>query len=115
MTSTKETLSQARQCHEDGRFHAAADLLLEAYRKSPADPAVARELGFLLHSVGDLAGAARFLHRAYQGDPTDSETVAEYVLVLHSQGRGEEASHLLVASLEQGLIPEELAKRLAAA
>ena len=34
MTSTQETLSQARQCHEEGRFHAAADLLLKAYRNN---------------------------------------------------------------------------------
>ncbi len=114
MSTTQETLKQARRCHEEGRFHTAADLLLEAYRQNPADPAVARELGFLLHAVGDLAGAARFLHRAYQGDPTDSETVAEYVLVLYDQGKGKDASHLLVSSLEQGVIPEDLAKHLSA-
>ena len=103
MENRTEILDRARRCHEDGRFLAAADLLLEAFRGDPGDPEVARELGRVLRSVGDLPGAVDYLKRAWQSEPADPMTVAELVLALHDLGRGDEAVKVMLASLDAGL------------
>lgn len=82
---------------------AAADCLLEAFRADPEAPGIARELGMVLRSVGDLDGAVAYLKRAWQNEPADPITVAELVLALHEMGRGEEAVQVMLASLEAGL------------
>lgn len=103
MPIPKELLEHARRCHEEGRFVAAADCLLEAFRADPEAPGIARELGMVLRSVGDLEGAVAYLKRAWQNEPADPVTVAELVLALHEMGRGEEAVQVMLGSLEAGL------------
>lgn len=103
MPTSRELLHHARQCHEEGRFVAAADILLEAFRADPEAPEVARELGKVLRSVGDLEGSVAYLKRAWQNEPADPITVAELVLVLHELGRGPEAVQVMLGSLEAGL------------
>ena len=103
MDSRTDLLDRARQCHEDGRFVAAADLLLEAFRADPGRPEVARELGKVLRSVGDLDGAVSYLKRAWQLDPADPVTVAELVLSLHELDRANEAVQVMLGALDAGL------------
>jgi len=103
MPTSTELLRHAHQCHEEGRFVAAADFLLEAFRSNPEAPEVARELGKVLRSVGDLEGSVAYLKRSWQHEPSDPVTVAELVLALHELGRGQEAVQVMLGSLEAGL------------
>ncbi len=103
MASSQELLHRAQQCHEEGRFVAAADLLLEAFRAHPESHEIARELGKVLRSVGDLEGSISYLKRAWQHEPADPVTVAELVLALHELDRGQEAVQVMLGSLEAGL------------
>jgi Flp pilus assembly protein TadD len=112
MATSQQLLHHAHRCHEEGRFVAAADFLLEAFRADPDDSVVARELGKVLRSVGDLDGAVAYLKRAWQHEPTDSVTVAELVLALHEQGRGQEAVQVMLGSLEAGLEEADFALKL---
>jgi len=98
-------LAQARICRDQGRFQAAADLLLEAFRKAPADGGISRELGKVLAAGGDLETGLEFLQRAHQADPDDPDTAAELALLLHHLGREEEAGRCMLESLEAGLDP----------
>jgi tetratricopeptide (TPR) repeat protein len=100
---TEERLREARRCHDEGRFGAAADLLLAAFRAEPERFEVAREIGRLLRAVGDPAGAADYLKRAWLGAPADGLTVAELVLALHDLGRRDEAVQVMLSSLDAGL------------
>lgn len=99
----EERLQAARLCHEEGRFGAAADLLLEAFRAEPERFEVAREIGRLLRSVGDPVAATDYLKRAWHLEPTDGTTVAELVLALHEMDRRDEAVQVMLASLDAGL------------
>lgn len=103
MEDRPDLLERARRCHADGRFVAAADLLLEAFRADPADHRVARELGTVLRAVGDLDGSIGYLRRAWHCEPADPATVAELVLALHDLGRADEAVKVMLASLDAGL------------
>lgn len=103
MPQRPEILERAMRCHADGRFVAAADLLLEAFREDPGDHEVSRELGKVLRAVGDLDGAVDYLKRSWQCEPRDAVTVAELVLALHDLGRGSEAVRVMLASLDAGL------------
>ncbi|MFK5955764.1 MAG: hypothetical protein QM477_04875 [Planctomycetota bacterium] len=103
MPTSTELLRHAHQCHEEGRFVAAADFLLEAFRADPEAPEVSRELGKVLRSVGDLEGSIAYLKRSWQHEPSDPVTVAELVLALHELGRGQEAVQVMLGSLEAGL------------
>lgn len=112
MATSQQLLRHAHRCHEEGRFVAAADFLLEAFRSNPEDAVVARELGKVLRSVGDLEGAVAYLKRAWQHEPSDPVTVAELVLALHEQGRGQEAVQVMLGSLEAGLEETDFALNL---
>ena len=103
MEDRTDLLERARRCHADGRFVAAADLLLEAFRESPGDHRIARELGKVLRSVGDLDGSVGYLKRAWHCEPADPITVAELVLALHDLGRADDAVKVMLASLDAGL------------
>ena len=103
MTSTQKLLNRAQRCHDEGRFVAAADFLLEAFRQDPENYEIARELGKVLRAVGDLDGAVAYLKRAWQHAPTDPVTVSELILSLHDQGRRGEAVNVMLRSLEAGL------------
>lgn len=112
---TEEKLREARRCHEEGRFGAAADLLLDAFRAEPERFEVAREIGRLLRAVGDAAGAADYLKRAWHLEPADGVTVAELVLALHELDCREEAVMVMLASLEAGLDQSGFIESLAGA
>lgn len=103
MTPSHALLQRARRCHDEGRFVAAADFLLEAFRSDSSNPEVACELGKVLRAIGDLEGALAYLKRAWHHQPTDSVTVAELVLTLHDLDRSEEAVQVMLGSLEAGL------------
>jgi len=100
---TEHLIQEARICHGEGRFGVAADLLLEAFRQEPERPEIARELGRLLRAIGDPAGAVDYLKRAWHLEPSDGVTVAELVLALHELGRRDEATQVMLASLDAGL------------
>lgn len=100
---TEELIREARVCHDAGRFGVAADLLLEAFRREPERHEVAREIGRLMRAIGDPAGASEYLKRAWHLEPADALTVAELVLALHELGRCEEATQVMLASLDAGL------------
>jgi len=112
MTPAHTLLQRARRCHDEGRFVAAADFLLEAFRADSNNPEVACELGKVLRAVGDLEGAVAYLKRAWHHQPTDSTTVAELVLSLHDLGRGNEAVQVMLGSLEAGLDDTDFALSL---
>ena len=114
MDGTEEIIRSAQRCHEEGRFGAAADLLLEAFRADPERHEVARELGKVLRTVGDLEGAVQYLKRAWQLEPADPMTVAELVLALHDLERPEEAVRVMLASLDAGLEESGFAECLVA-
>ena len=100
------TLDDARRLSAEGRFHAAASLLLEAFRADPENADVARELGATLRSSGDLQSAVEYLDRAHNGNPADARTVAELVLAYHAMNKHERASQVLIrftASVLKGL------------
>jgi Flp pilus assembly protein TadD len=103
MTSPKHLLTRAQHCHDEGRFVAAADFLLEAFRQEPENHEIARELGKVLRAVGDLEGAVAYLNRAWQHAPADPITVAELILALHELNRPGEAVNVMLRSLEAGL------------
>ena len=103
MTSPKHLLTRAQHCHDEGRFVAAADFLLEAFRQEPENHEIARELGKVLRAVGDLEGAVAYLNRAWQHAPADPITVAELILALHELKRPGEAVNVMLRSLEAGL------------
>lgn len=100
---TEHLIQEARICHGEGRFGVAADLLLEAFRQEPERPEIARELGRLLRAIGDPSGAVAYLKRAWLLEPADGVTVAELVLALHELGRRDEATQVMLASLDAGL------------
>lgn len=100
---TEQLIQEARICHGEGRFGVAADLLLEAFRQEPERPEIAREIGRLLRAIGDPAGAVDYLKRAWHLEPADGVTVAELVLALHDLGRRDEATQVMLASLDAGL------------
>lgn len=112
MPSTSTTLADARRLSAEGRFHAAASVLLDAFRNFPDDAEIARELGITMRASGDLESAIDYLERAYNAEPTDARTVAELVLSFHAAHRHGSASRVLVRSLERGLRSEELAAHL---
>ena len=103
MKSPKNLLHRAQRCHDEGRFVAAADFLLEAFRQDPENHQIARELGKVLRAVGDLEGAVAYLKRAWQHAPTDPITVSELILSLHEQDRPGEAVNVMLRSLEASL------------
>jgi len=112
MPSTSATLADARRLSAEGRFHAAASVLLEAFRTQPEDAEIARELGITMRASGDLESAIDYLERAYNVEPTDARTVAELVLSFHAAHRHGSASRVLIRSLERGLRSEDLADHL---
>ena len=114
MDST-QILVDAQKCHEEGRFHAAANLLLAAFREDPENAHIARQLGLVMRAVGDLNGAVDYLSRAFQADPGDPETIAELILALHELGRFEDASAVLINSLNAGVQAHVFAEALHAA
>jgi len=114
MDST-QILADAQKCHKEGRFHAAANLLLAAFRADPENPNIARQLGVVMRAVGDLNGAVDFLSRSFQADPSDPETIAELILALHELGRFEDASAVLLNSLNAGVQAQVFAEALHAA
>jgi len=103
MTVSTDLLQRARQCHDEGRFAAAADLLLEAFRREPERVEVLREIGHLLRVVGDPRAALDYLNRAWHIEPADGVIVAELVLALHELGRPDEAVRVMLAALDAGL------------
>ncbi len=115
MASSSDTIDRARRRFHAGRFHAAADLLLIAFREDPTDVGVARELGVVLHASGDPQAARTYLSRAHFADPADPTTLAHLVVVLHELGQHDEASRVLVRSLAAGLPGELLVQHLQAA
>ena len=109
MTTRLQTLEQARLCHQQGRFHVAADLLLQMFRIDPTDAEVARELGHVLYAAGDPDSAEDYLRLAWLADPNDSTTVSELLQLYTDLDRPQEATEVLLASLDSGLEPSELA------
>jgi tetratricopeptide (TPR) repeat protein len=109
MTSADNLLAYAQRCHSEGRFLAAADFLLEAFRNHPEDPSVSRELGKVLRSVGDTEGAITYLKRSWQHDSACADTVSELILALHEVQREDEAVSVMLRSLEAGLDETEFA------
>ena len=69
-------LSAAQCLQNEGRFLAAADLLLEDFRQNPWDSMVARELGSVLHATGNLIAAQEYLVRAHHADPSDDRIIS---------------------------------------
>lgn len=114
MPTQHSLLNQARDCRDQGRFVAAADLLLDAFREDPEQSGVARDLGLVLHAVGDLDGACDYLIRAHHMDPTESTTLIWLVQVLQELGRPQDAAQFLVAGLSAGADPAGLGQVLAA-
>ncbi|MCH2101629.1 MAG: hypothetical protein MK209_06875 [Planctomycetes bacterium] len=112
MASSSATLANARRLSAEGRFHAAASVLLDAFRTKPEDTEILRELGITMRTSGDLESSIFYLQRAHNTEPTDARTVAELVLSFHAAQRHDSASHVLVRSLERGLRSEELAQHL---
>jgi thioredoxin-like negative regulator of GroEL len=109
MSSTAENLQRARQLQDEGRFLAAADLLLAAFRASPHSGEVACELGQVLLAAGDPAGALGFLERARHADPADPAPLRASLEALRLLGREEQAARALVDGLAAGIDPVELA------
>ena len=114
MTSADTLLAYAQRCHSEGRFLAAADFLLEAFRSHPEDPRVSRELGKVLRSVGDTEGAITYLKRSWQHDSACADTVSELILALHEVRREDEAVQVMLRSLEAGLNETEFANCIVA-
>jgi Flp pilus assembly protein TadD len=115
MSNSSFILKNALKFHEEGRFHAAANLLLDGFHEDPQNVSIARQLGIVLHAVGDSEGAVDFLSRAYQSNPSDAETIAELVLVLHELERYDDASAVLMNGLNAGIETEAFATKLRAA
>ena len=114
MEKTTPCIHQARAFQNEGRFLAAADLLLKAFREEPADGEIARELGLVVHATGDFDTALHYLLRAHHSDPADEATLAGLLQVLQDQGRHHEAAHLLLAGVQAGANPDDIANRVAA-
>ncbi len=112
MSAASQQIYDARKASADGRFHAAATLLLDAFREFPEDPAIALELGIVMRTAGDPHSALDYLERAYCADPANPQIVAELVLTHHDLGLHDEASHVLIRSLNRGLEGEQLASYL---
>lgn len=112
MPSTPVTLADARRLCAEGRFHAAASVLLDAFRDAPNDAEIARELGTTMRASGDLASAINYLQRAHDVNPSDPRTVAELVLSYHAANEHDAASRVLIRSLSRGLRSEDLADHL---
>lgn len=106
---TSTLLQEGRSLYEEGRFQAAADRLLRAFRQDPDDAECALVLGIVLHAAGDLQNAEMYLSRAYTNDPDRPESLWNLAAVLREQGREKEAANLLLHSLESGADPVRLA------
>jgi tetratricopeptide (TPR) repeat protein len=107
-------LSVAQSLQDQGRFLAAADILLEDFRQDPWDSIVARELGCVLHAAGDLVSAQEYLVRAHHANPSDARALSELVLVLRERDMSDEAAGFLLAGLNAGANPQEISGNLAA-
>ena len=112
MDKRTRLLHEARQAQDQGRFQAAADALLRAFRGDPTDFRICREVGRTLHAAGDLEASVCYLLRAFQAEPADAATVASLTALLREMGREEESSRVLLRALEQGLEPGQLALQL---
>lgn len=108
MESTPQLLDASRHLLQEGRFHAAADVLLEAFREDPENAEVTRELGTVLGVIGDTEGAVDFLRRSHFSNPRDPQTVAELVLRLREMRRDDDAARALLFSLGADLAPEQI-------
>ena len=112
MNNITQSIKRARAFQEEGRFFAATDLLLKAFRDAPEEPLVALELGMVLSAAGDSENALSFLLRAHHAVPDNETTVAELVQVLRALNRHDDAAHLLLAGVDAGadafLIAEKL-------
>ncbi|NQU48217.1 MAG: tetratricopeptide repeat protein [Planctomycetes bacterium] len=113
--TTSKLIYDARRASADGRFHAAATILLEVFRHNPSDPAIALELGIVMRIAGDPASALEYLTRAYCADPANAQIVAELVLTYHDLGSHTEASQILIRSLNHGLQGDDLSAYLSQA
>lgn len=71
METALRVLEEACRLREEGRFHAAADRLLEAFRRAPDSPDVCLLLGQVLEAAGDPDDARSFLRRARAGAVRD--------------------------------------------
>ncbi|MBC8328637.1 MAG: tetratricopeptide repeat protein [Planctomycetes bacterium] len=112
MTAPPQDLLRARRLQDQGRFLAAADLLLETFRESPNDGAIAREIGLVLLAAGDPHGALGYLERARHADPADPAALRGSMEALHQLDRRDEAAHALLAGLMAGIEPAELAREI---
>lgn len=72
MDSLLPVFERAAVLVDQGRFVAAADLLVAAFRRHPLDGEVARELGLVLLAAGDAEQAIDFLERACHAAPEDA-------------------------------------------
>jgi len=112
MAASLSVIADAQSLCAEGRFHAAASQLLDAFRASPEDAEIARELGAVMRASGDLQASVDYLERALSNNPTDARAVAEIVLAYHAMQKHEAASRILTRSLELGLRSDDLAGHL---
>jgi tetratricopeptide (TPR) repeat protein len=73
----------------------AADALREAQRLDPEDPALHRELGFLLLDTGQPATAVDRFRQAVERDPESSEGYIGLVRALRESGRAADAARVI--------------------
>ncbi len=118
MTAPPQRLLRARHLQDQGRFLAAADVLLEAFRQAPEDGRVACELGQTLLAAGDPHGALAYLERARHADPSDPAALRAVIEALHQLDRRDDAAraliHGLMAGVEATALAPEVGPELAA-
>ena len=103
MDTLPQILNNAQKHHEEGRFHAAASLLLKAFRSDPENAEIAHQLGMVMRAVGNMPAAVEYLSRSYHANPTNTETITELVLALYEVERFEDASIVLMNGLKLGI------------
>ncbi len=112
MATSPHRLTRARHLQDQGRFLAAADVLLAAFRSAPHDGSIACELGHVLLAGGDPAGALEDLDRARHADPRDPAALRGCMEALRQLGRPDQAARALVDGLMAGVEPQELADQI---
>ncbi|RMH05324.1 MAG: hypothetical protein D6702_00615 [Planctomycetota bacterium] len=106
-------LAVARRLQAEGRFLAAAELLLAAFRRDPASAEVAEDLGELMLAAGDPGAALDFFQRARHADPVSPRALRGCLEALRLLGRRDEAARVLLVALEGGLDEEAFGRQFA--
>lgn len=93
--SSPQLIERAQRAEQRGNLDQAQQLLIQAVRRSPDDPAANRELAELLVTRGRTDAAIEHFRRAIEGNPDDPQSRVALARALFDQKRFAEAAALL--------------------